>query len=475
MSFKILQGGTVITFDNSTQRIVVLPNTSLTIKESVIHSLTPTSSTPIPPNAEIIDVTGKIVSPGFINTHVHTWQSVYRTLGPDIFLAQYFGDWLWHLSPKTAAAFRPDDVYVSCLEGYLEGLNAGVTSFLDHAHHNWGREVVGPGADAAVDSGARVWWCYDVGEREGFPMEEQWEVFGAVAKKMKAGGLVQPGISLDAVMGNFGKDVVEHTKEMIRKLNLKALTVHHLGGPWPSHHGSAPALMCEHKLHNDECPLIFSHGPFLTEEDQLALRENDSFISITPESEMHFGHGSKTGHLISDQASLGIDTNWTFSGDILSQARLWLQTVRLTQYHKTLEGGKLPNANPFSVEQGFLMATRQGGLALKRPDIGVIQVGAKADIVVFNGDSPSMLGWSDAVAAVMLHANTGDIEHVLVDGEFRKRDFKLTNLKWSHVKERFLEAARRIQPLVAEPPPMPEKVFGSGEMGDVEIVSTIRS
>ncbi|PQE24336.1 Amidohydrolase family protein [Rutstroemia sp. NJR-2017a BVV2] len=461
-------------------RIVVLPNTSLTIKDSVIHSLTPTLSTPIPPNAEIIDVTGKIVSPGFINTHVHTWQTVYRTLGPDVFLARYFGDWLWHLAEKTVAAFTPDDVYISCLEGYLEGLNAGVTSFVDHAHHNWGREVVAPGFDAAMDSGARVWWCYDVAEREGFPMEEQWEVFGEIAKKMTAGGLVQPGISLDAVAWNFqkdGGDAVEHTREMIRKLNLKALTIHHMGGPWPGHHNSAPALMCEHKLHSDECPIIFSHAPFLTAEDQHALREHDSFISITPESEFHFGHGQKTGHLISDQASLGIDTNWTFSGDILSQARLWLQTVRVTKYHKTLEGGKLPRANPFSVEQGFLMATRQGGLALKRPDIGVLQVGAKADIVVFNGDSPSMLGWSDAVAAVMLHANTGDIEHVLVDGEFRKRDFKLMNLKteWSQVKDRFLKAARRIQPLVAEPPPMPEKVFGSGEMGDVEIVSTIRS
>jgi cytosine/adenosine deaminase-related metal-dependent hydrolase len=122
------------------------------------------------------------------------------------------------------------------------------------------------------------------------------------------------------------------------------------------------------------------------------------------------------------------------------------------------------------------MATRQGGLALKRPDIGVLQVGAKADILVFNGDSPNMLGWSDAVAAVMLHANPADIEHVLVDGEFRKRDFKLLNVgcDWDQVKERFLEAARRIQPLVATPPAMPEKVFGVGELGSVETASTIK-
>jgi cytosine/adenosine deaminase-related metal-dependent hydrolase len=216
MPFKVLQGGTVITFDNATQRVRVLPDTSITIQNDRIHSITPSSSTEIPPNAEIIDVTGKIVSPGFINTHVHTWQSVYRTLGPDVVLARYFGDWLWHMSKKTVAAFTPDDVYISCLEGYLEGLNAGVTSFLDHAHHNWGREVVKPGFDAAVDSGARIWWCYDVADREGFPMDEQWEVFGDLVKNVKAGGLVQPGMSLDVVSWSFEKNGVEHTREMIR-------------------------------------------------------------------------------------------------------------------------------------------------------------------------------------------------------------------------------------------------------------------
>lgn len=120
------------------------------------------------------------------------------------------------------------------------------------------------------------------------------------------------------------------------------------------------------------------------------------------------------------------------------------------------------------------MATRQGGRALRRDDIGVIKVGAKADLVVFNGDSPNMLGWSDPIAAVVLHANPGDIEHVLVDGEFRKRDFRLVDkvLAWGKVRERFLEASRRIQEHIKVPPPMPERLWGVGESGDVEMVST---
>lgn len=207
-----------------------------------------------------------------------------------------------------------------------------------------------------------------------------------------------------------------------------------------------------------------------------ALRQHDIFVSITPESECHYGHGQATGHEISDQACLGLDTGWTFSGDMINQARLWLQLVRLRNSAKTLEAGLLPNANPMAVEDAFLLATRQGGRALRRDDIGVITVGAQADLIVFDGNSPNMLGWSDPVAAVILHANASDIQHVLVRGEFRKRDFQLVNLArpWYQLRQQFLEASKRIKPQFGSPPPLPDKLWGVIEFGDVNIASTRR-
>lgn len=109
-----------------------------------------------------------------------------------------------------------------------------------------------------------------------------------------------------------------------------------------------------------------------------------------------------------------------------------------------------------SVEQAFLMATRAGGLALHRPDIGVLVEGAKADLVVFDGTSPNMLGWADPVAAVMLHSHVGDIQHVLVDGQFQKRDFKLVvRGNYADVTKNFLASARRIQS-IWEQTPLPD-------------------
>jgi cytosine/adenosine deaminase-related metal-dependent hydrolase len=77
--------------------------------------------------------------------------------------------------------------------------------------------------------------------------------------------------------------------------------------------------------------------------------------------------------------------------------------------------------------------------------LGVIKEGAKADIVVFRGDTPRILGRVDPVAAITLHSHVGDIQHVIVDGKFVKKDGKLTIEDYGGIQERFLSSARKIQ------------------------------
>lgn len=473
-STKVLKDGTVITFDETSQRIKVLPTASILIVGDTIQAIEEDyTRLDIPKDAEIINVAGKIVSPGFINTHIHIWQTAYRSIAPDVTLVHYF-DWLSQMSKLAKTAFTPEDVYISSLEGYLEGLNGGVTTFLDHAHNNWGPEIMASGFDATLDSGTRVWWCYEPFPSQEFPVEQHWDLYGELAQKPRPKE-IELGLSIG--FGTQGTDEKLATlKTQIKKLDVKALTTHHLGGPWPAQHSSPPELV-QQGLTSFNIPVILSHAPYLTDADQAALRDANMGVSITPESEFHYGHGQTTGHKILPNASLGVDTNFTFSGDILTQARLWLQRTRDVGFSQQLkETGLIPRSTPFTAEQGFLLATRQGGKALWRDDIGVLKVDAKADLVVFNGDSPNMLGWSNAVAAVMLHANVGDIQHVLVGGEFRKRDFKLVNLKlpWEEVKRKFLETARRIQPQAFPAPEVAEKLWGFKDTGEGEVFSTIK-
>jgi hypothetical protein len=190
---------------------------------------------------------------------------------------------------------------------------------------------------------------------------------------------------------------------------------------------------------------------------------------------MHYGHAHPTSYYFQDQAALGVDTHFTYSTDILTQARIWLQQARYTLYSQVLDRWELPPNNPESVAQAFLLATRHGGLALRRDDVGVLAAGAKADLVVWDGGSPALLGWRDPVAAVILHASVGDIESVMVDGKFVKRGGKLVVEGYDGVRTRFLETAERIQNIWKEMPMAdPGTEFRGSPVGRAYQVDTLR-
>lgn len=77
----------------------------------------------------------------------------------------------------------------------------------------------------------------------------------------------------------------------------------------------------------------------------------------------------------------------------------------------------------------------------------------------------------------MLHANVGDVEHVIVDGKWKKRDFKLLDAggwKVEEIKAKFRKATKRIQEQVGGPPDVPSNWFGK-DLGAVEKSTTVVS
>lgn len=86
----------------------------------------------LPEDTKVIDVTGQILTLGFVDTHRHGWQTALKTLGSNTSLVEYFGRY-----GEFAAAdkYRPEDVYLGQLAGLHEAVNAGVTTTLDNAHH----------------------------------------------------------------------------------------------------------------------------------------------------------------------------------------------------------------------------------------------------------------------------------------------------------------------------------------------------
>lgn len=134
---------------------------------------------------------------------------------------------------------------------------------------------------------------------------------------------------------------------------------------------------------------------------------------------------------VKSNASIGIDCHANNSGDILTQLRLSMQHARGVENREAMEAGKYPSVQ-ITLEEVFNLGTIQGAKAVNMEDqIGSIEVGKLADLVIFDATSPNMAcaAEENPVAAVLLHANAGDIETVIIDGIVRKQNNRLVDVQ----------------------------------------------
>ena len=122
----VIRGGHVLSMD---PQIGDLYGGDVLLEDELIAAVAPSIDAG---DAEVIDASGCIVIPGFIDSHRHTWETVIRGIAPDVSLGGYFDIVLDQLAP----AYRAEDVYAGNYLGALEAIDAGVTTLLDWSHIN---------------------------------------------------------------------------------------------------------------------------------------------------------------------------------------------------------------------------------------------------------------------------------------------------------------------------------------------------
>jgi len=120
------------------------------------------------PDAEFIDAMGRIVMPGFINTHMHYYSTFARGISLGGKPATTFGEVLaglwWRLDKKLTL----DDVYYSCIGPMIDEVRSGVTSVIDHHASPFAVEgSLFKIAEASKLFGIRSNLCYEVSDRDG--------------------------------------------------------------------------------------------------------------------------------------------------------------------------------------------------------------------------------------------------------------------------------------------------------------------
>ncbi|KAI9760448.1 MAG: hypothetical protein M4579_001641 [Chaenotheca gracillima] len=422
----------------------------------------------LPPHTRIVDCRDKIVSPGFVDTHHHVWQTQLKGRHADEMLQDYF-----YSGNFTSSIFTPRDVYWGQLGGCLGALDSGTTTLVDHSHINYSVQHSSNALSATVASGIRSFFCYCPTPRvktwaPSFQLEQdllpEWVMsqLEELAHHQPFGdGRVRLGFAFDGFY--LPEKKIQEIFAKVRGLGIKLITSHYLRTAVTGN-DERPKQMESLGILKDD--ILLSHANQATPNDAQLLKAAGAFISSTPDTELQMGSGEPTCFRpdLQEISSLGIDCHSNNSSDIMTQMRLALQSSRAIRNQRFIEAGKAAKHASPTVEEAFNLGTIQGARAVRMEDeIGSLAEGKLADIVIFDATTPAMVcaAQHDPVAAIVQHASVRDIDTVIVNGQIRKEGGNLLPIaveseaagsetrpdivKWQDLARELLASRSRIQ------------------------------
>jgi len=390
-------------------------------------------------DAQEVSGSDRILVPGFVDTHRHTWQSLLRHMSTDWTLPQYFSG----VRGVLGGNYEPADMYAANLIGALDALDAGITTLVDWSHNNNTPEHADAAIQAVVDAGIRCQWAHGNANNEWLPVSDipQSRDVVRIASQWFSSHDQLVTLALAPRGPQFAtKDVTLQDFGLARELDIP-VTVHVGDGAWGT---SRPvAWMHEHGLADERTTYV--HGNMLADEEFDIIAATGGAISVSPELEMHMGHGRLSTLRARDRGipvSLSIDVCTSVAGDMFSAMRAMLAGSRYLVNLAALDAGEAVDPLPLTAVEVLRFATQGGATAAWLGDsVGSVSVGKKADLVLLRTDVYGMAPMNYVAGAVVESGNPQLVDTVWVDGRMVKRDGRLVGHDFSTVRAA-AEAAR---------------------------------
>jgi 5-methylthioadenosine/S-adenosylhomocysteine deaminase len=421
MGKVLLKGGTVLSVDEDVGDLLT---GDVLIDGDRIAGVEPN----IDADAERVDCTGKIVIPGFVDTHRHTWEAAIRNCAPNATLDDYFVEVLDTFAPL----YRAEDVYASNLAGSLECLNAGITTLVDWSHINNTPDHPDAAIRALQETGIRAQYAYGSANTS---LEKYWffsseAIPGDDVRRIKdtyfASGDGLLTMALATRGPGFTQDqVVQSEWSLARDLGIP-ITVHVAMGRLAGRYAMVEQLDRLGLLGSDT---TYIHCCYFGEHEWRRVADTGGTISIAAQVELQMGHGwppVNKSYQFGLRPSLSIDVVTTVPGDMFTEMRAAFGAERARVNAVVWEADTAVPETMLKARQMLEMATINGAHVAGLEDrVGSLTPGKQADVVVIDATAINVAPVHDPVAAVTLSADVSNVEHVLVAGEFRKRDFQL--------------------------------------------------
>ena len=391
--------------------------------------------------AAAIDARGRIVMPGFVDTHHHQFETALRSFLADGLL---FNDgkphgtinYFEHILGRFAPEYRPEDVYINELFGSLSQIDAGVTTVHDISQIHHSPEHSDAAIKGIADSGRRAAFGYF--ESAGAVQGNQ---YPTDARRIKKQYFSSDDQLMTMIMGGeIYLPGFETAWAIGRELQIPIAA--HIVGSF----GMGPtfdALAAANQFGSDN---LFIHMTGMSDMSWAKVKEAGAHVSLAVPIEMIMRHGMppilKT-LAMGIQPSLSVDVECTLTADMFTQMRTAMALQRAFVNQMALEtGNPLDLPELLTTRDVLRFATLEGAKDLRLDHkIGTLTPGKEADIILLNAEAINVAPLNVVPGAVVSLMERSNVETVMVAGRILKWKGRLLGVSLERLR-RQLEDSR---------------------------------
>jgi len=435
----IIGNGTVLTFDKDSR---VISNGGVVIEEENIISIGETEKLISKyPEAILKDVQGKIIMPGMINTHMHLYSTFAR--GMDLKTDQppkNFVEILEKLWWRLDKVLNEEDIYCSAIYALLDCVKKGATTIFDHhASSNIIDGSLDIITEAVRQTGIRANLSYEISDRDGHKkaLEGIRENERFIKKTQRETNSYLKGIIGLHASFTLKNETLSQSASLADNLKVP-FHIHVAEGiedfyesKSRGYKGVAERLNRFHILRPGTLAI---HGVHLQEKELEILKNSESYLIHNPESNMGNAVGTAPIKSAIDKGVMvGLGTDG-YTSDMFES----IKVANLLQKHESHN----PQAGWEEVFQMAFQNNREIAARFFGRTLGILQVGAPADIIVVNYYPPTPITSENAYFHILFGISGDMVDTTIVGGNILMEDREISTLDYERITKRVKEQAK---------------------------------
>ena len=381
---------------------------------------------------KVIDGKDKLVIPGLVNCHTHSYMAFMRNVADDL----SFMDWLFGTIDPIEQQMTDEDTYWGASLAIIEMMKSGTTCFNDMQMniHQTTRAVKESGMRAVISRGLVGSGNDEAGQ---IRLAQAYEERDAAKDCDRLSFMLGPHAPYTCDDG-FMRIVSEEAKKNNMRIHVHLSESESEISQIQEKYGCSPIEMADQNGLFD-VPAIAAHCVQVDAKDIAILKEKNVSVVTNPASNMKLGNGfAPVPAMLEAGVNVCLGTDGAASNNSLN---MFHELSLLTLIHKGVN--KTPQC--VSAREGFRIATINGAKALGlEQEIGSIEVGKKADLAILNLNTPSLTPRNNLIAGLSYSANGSEVETVIIDGQVTMENRKILTMDEALVYQKVNEIIERM-------------------------------